>query len=443
MKMKKDMNTIFVFDSNVWIDLFLLDVITTQYIAEKLKQHKEFFFIPFQVCEEVRSNHKRVMEEARNKVQSKIENFTSIVDKTISDIEREFGIAKQIDRFVEPEYEKVIADIKGCKEKSIKKLEILNIRHIKTYTPYTENPILQLITDIQKLNGQPERIPDSYLFSIFLDQSFRKQYKLPPGDLDQRKKQKQDEDQNDYKKRKLGDLLIWKEIIQFAKRNNCSICFVENETKEDWWTRSKADKLQPNKFLLDEFKYETNQTIELMNFQDFLVKYSKKFEIKNSKIKDLTIFLRLKSGYEKIQNAISKEFNKFLDDFDDSEITSFLLDRLDLYDDVDGVLIESYDLLEINYCINESNPFEGRVEGIYRLTTSCTTYEYLMKDLYETRDSDVEINIKLSKAFIINSKATDFDNDNYTTDPIKHEFEDEIEIDQSYDSGIYIDDSEE
>jgi hypothetical protein len=53
----------------------------------------------------------------------------------------------------------------------------------------------------------------------------------PPGFMDAKEKNNE---------RKYGDFILWKQILDFAKAESCSIIFVTGEKKEDWWIRKNG-----------------------------------------------------------------------------------------------------------------------------------------------------------------------------------------------------------
>jgi hypothetical protein len=60
-----------------------------------------------------------------------------------------------------------------------------------------------------------------------------------------------------------GDLILWFQIIDYAKEKQCPIIFVTNDVKEDWWHQEKDGKSKdtPRHELLYEFKDKTKQMV--------------------------------------------------------------------------------------------------------------------------------------------------------------------------------------
>lgn len=55
----------------------------------------------------------------------------------------------------------------------------------------------------------------------------------------------------------IGDLIIWKTILEIAKARSSDVVFVTNETKADWWHRGEGIPLMPRVELIEEFRRHT------------------------------------------------------------------------------------------------------------------------------------------------------------------------------------------
>ena len=86
---------------------------------------------------------------------------------------------------------------------------------------------------------------------------------IPPGYKDKTAKQGI---------RKYGDLIIWKQIIDYANNNQKNIILINNDTKEDWWDKNPK-KPKPREELIKEFyDYTNNMEIWMYNLYDFIDK---------------------------------------------------------------------------------------------------------------------------------------------------------------------------
>jgi len=72
-----------------------------------------------------------------------------------------------------------------------------------------------------------------------------------------------------------GDLIIWNTLLALAEERHVNIAFVSNETKEDWYYKSRnrtgTPTFQLRLDLVDEFRRKTSgRTIRILSFSAFL-----------------------------------------------------------------------------------------------------------------------------------------------------------------------------
>lgn len=141
---------------------------------------------------------------------------------------------------------------------------------------------------------------------------------IPPGFSDQEAKKKKG-DRHIY-----GDLLIWKELIQFTKQEKKPLIFVTDDRKEDWWTIENGKTIRPREELVKEFHDSTGIRILIYNADTFL-KFAKERKliprIKESTIKEVN---SIRVSDEK-KNSESTEFGLTTNSFVEKEsIENFL-----------------------------------------------------------------------------------------------------------------------
>lgn len=105
---------------------------------------------------------------------------------------------------------------------------------------------------------------------IFSDGEKRYNNKIPPGFKDSGKGSGDNQDCFFSKKRRFGDLIIWKEIIAFAKDNKSHIIFVMDDKKDDWWSKVNGKTKGILPYLRKEFYDETGKEILLYSSESFL-----------------------------------------------------------------------------------------------------------------------------------------------------------------------------
>lgn len=138
-----------------------------------------------------------------------------------------------------------------------------------------------LKTEIANIfNGRVgEKLHKDELLKLYEDGKQRYAEKIPPGYEDKCK-----EGNKQY-----GDLIVWKQIIYYAKHNKCHIIFISSDTKEDWYLKEGAQLIMPHPLLLQEFAKETEKHILIYSLEPFLkiVRDRKLTDVKDGTIDEL------------------------------------------------------------------------------------------------------------------------------------------------------------
>ena len=90
---------------------------------------------------------------------------------------------------------------------------------------------------------------------------------MPPGYMDNKKTEN-----------KYGDLLVWKEILDYATTQSVDIIFVTHDQKEDWWNTNHGKKIGPRIELRKEFYEKTGQRFHMYTMPSFLSFFTKNKE---------------------------------------------------------------------------------------------------------------------------------------------------------------------
>ena len=114
--------------------------------------------------------------------------------------------------------------------------------------------------------------PFSYteFLDIVREGDMRYRYSIPPGYMDIKEKSADGV-------RVFGDLIIWKEILRYAKDNRKPVLFVCDDVKEDWYKshknekkRGKSEEITPREELLREFSDVTGQKCWILPLRKFI-----------------------------------------------------------------------------------------------------------------------------------------------------------------------------
>jgi len=114
-----------------------------------------------------------------------------------------------------------------------------------------------------------------------LSKKFEKRYKekIPPGYKDAKKNNinKDQEDQKDDANNPAniyGDVLLWFQVIDYAKQEKRPIILVVDDNKEDWWEIRSGKKLGPRIELRREMQKEANVPFYIYDANNFIQKAS-------------------------------------------------------------------------------------------------------------------------------------------------------------------------
>lgn len=281
-----------------------------------ITQLDERIWIPYQVGLEFNRNRLNVLSEQRK-------NYKEFQEKILS-------LIKEIDNknrnpFFSKELISKVFEVKETLEKET--LTKLNFYE----KSFTSDKILEQVNKIFN-NKVGTEFSEKNLINIYREGEKRYKNKIPPGFRDAKKSEPE----------KYGDLLVWKEIIQEAKKLKKEVIFVLDDRKDDWWLQHDGKTISPRPELLKEFKIEVNKNIHFYKPFQFL-EYSNKY-LKTAISKEIIEEVK---EYKKQSRPTSDflEINYVLKGkFDD-----FYLLKNDIKDAGYNILVESDENSDIHY----------------------------------------------------------------------------------------------
>lgn len=283
-----------IFDTNAWLDLYMIHPLALKEIVSKFEQKKMLFWIPEQVYWEFNkhSTQKRecalnVIKNASSDARERISQANDQIKKTLTSLKNSAILSD----------DKIIFDIEAqfgeIKEKIKNELDTLNTEYQKSMDIISEGQdvIYRLVNEIYKANP-PYMLTEVQRIKLYEEGELRIKYGIPPGLTDN---DKDDSNDNVVYRRRYGDFLIWKdvlrktsELIQNLKDNETlSVVFVENEKKGDWWINRGERTISP--ILKEEFEFvaKGKANIEMLSFTDYLTTQCNDFGIETTTVKSL------------------------------------------------------------------------------------------------------------------------------------------------------------
>lgn len=277
-------NGLLIVDTNVLLDLYRLGTES----RKDLKKSIEFFgnriWLPYQTGLEFHRNREKVIKDLGG---SKYDEFRkTLYDKVVPELNEAF---KDFRRHPCIDYKFIDQRINKFKEELDNKIETW-----KREYPYDieNDDVLEWVT--KKYFGKvgDDNTP-LQLLEIYKEGEIRYRAQVPPGYKDANNKEKKEAGDRYI----FGDLIIWKSVIEKAKKDKVDIIFLTNDTKEDWYERYKGQVKGPRFELFREFHKETGQDILIMSEASFLkeMKEKKSVKVKDSSIEDAEMALKPES----------------------------------------------------------------------------------------------------------------------------------------------------
>lgn len=278
---------IIVFDTCALLDFYYMTPANQVVMSEILTYLSDRIWLPAHVVYEYGKNRdSAMMKPITERYQDKdlqgnhlVDDLKAYIGQWEKDYYHPFVSTKSLKEVkdslavIEPQ----IAVIKTivAKEYQARKQEIKNIK---------KNDVIGSV--VSTLNhGEP--LSYANIKGIYHEGAFRYANHIPPGYRDAETKSGI---------RQFGDLIIWKEILRFAKLQKRDIIFVTNDAKADWMMvdetkiDEKAEKPlaeemgHPRRELLAEFEEETGRCIWFYKTTDFISKLEEFYQPQQTEI---------------------------------------------------------------------------------------------------------------------------------------------------------------
>lgn len=266
-------SAIFVFDTCALLDFYYMTKENQEIIADILKTLSARIWLPAQVFYEFKKNQ----NNARMKPISE-----SYSDKDLQSNKLIDDLKSYIRQWERKYYHPFISDhnlaeVKAFVEEIGPKVADIK-KNVAVEYQKRKREIKEIATD-DKLGTCIDNLPKGTPFSfseikqIVSEGAYRYKNEIPPGYKDALTKSGI---------RQYGDLIIWKEIIRFARENDKDIIFISNDVKADWIIVDESDKCKeqekplkeelgnPRRELLAEFEEDTGHKIWFYQTSKFI-----------------------------------------------------------------------------------------------------------------------------------------------------------------------------
>lgn len=267
-----DYEPIVIFDANAILNIYKYSPETTDNILSHLSTLAEQLWIPHQAFKEYKENRQDVINGQHNKYKDVTREVERIMGKAKNDIEEQFVRFSSFKfPLVNDLGKKILEAIESILEESRKFQTELKEEAKKNTRMLKEDKVNEFVEELVQSGrvGPPYNIPT--LLRIYEEGERRYKYLIPPGYKDIEK------DKTDStRRRKYGDLVLWKQLLEQAHASNKPVIFVSFDQKEDWWKLDKNQiPVEPREELFDEFRQYSNQPLAMMTLNDFINHFSR------------------------------------------------------------------------------------------------------------------------------------------------------------------------
>lgn len=279
-------NAIIVFDSSSLLDFYFVPKKSREKIYDEIfKKLEQRLWIPNHVQFEYLKNREKIISKPIS------EKYTPLKDKV-----------KAFETTFQKEYVRKIESIQKETEKDDRHPHIAQDKidayknKINDFLDSTKQFHTEIISQISESENEVNALKDNddvlksleEHFDVGVEFSFedilaitkegkhRYEFKIPPGYGDYYNKQKKGT-------QIFGDLIIWKEILNYSKSKECPIIFITNDIKkdEDWCyldTKNKDRISSPREELIKEIKDYAGVDFWMYSFSQFLFNSNKYLE---------------------------------------------------------------------------------------------------------------------------------------------------------------------
>lgn len=238
-------NALFVFDTNVILNLYRYSEPTKLEFIHALKDMQNRIWLPYKVAKEFHKNRLEVIGD-----QQKI---YSDYQKQIEKLNSEFK-NKNRNPFLTDE---LLTDLQAVLKKVQDELSNKEAFYMELIT--SDNIQMDIAEIFHNKIG--DDFTSEKLNEIYISGKQRYDKLVPPGFKDKKDKPEPD---------RYGDLVIWLQILEKAKSDKKNIIFILDDRKEDWWLEKSGKTISPLPELLNEFHTVTGQVCYIYQPFQFL-----------------------------------------------------------------------------------------------------------------------------------------------------------------------------
>ena len=242
-------------DTNILLNLYRYSVGTRDELLSLFEDYKNRLWIPYQVGLEYLSNRENVVNGVGNvagQLKKAILSAKSQIDKVFN--EKATSRHPTINR----------EDVEKAFKETVEQFNS-RIDELAAGAPDYQGSDVVYAKLLELFDGKVgEDFSAEELTTLYQEGALRYADQIPPGYKDEKDKK------HEGMRHLYGDLIIWKQLMRYAKETNSDVIFVTDDKKEDWWSTNNGQHKAPRVELLREFYRETGQQLLMYQQSGFL-----------------------------------------------------------------------------------------------------------------------------------------------------------------------------
>ncbi len=240
-------NYVIVLDTNVYLGLYRFSPDFANFALDCLQKIQEHIMLPYTVKVEYYKHNHAIFKRRQDKIENSIEGTMKLIEtqriklknSCATLITRQFPGADEFQDEIDKKYD----ELKTMLTDYFEQRSVLTLIQDSWTSDVVKAFVQKLIDDNQIMQD----FTRDEIYGICEEGEKRYKKEVPPGYKDGKTKDGI---------RKYSDLILWKEIIQFAKEKQKNIIFVTDDVKPDWWN-IENDKYEFLPQLVQEFAKDT------------------------------------------------------------------------------------------------------------------------------------------------------------------------------------------
>ncbi|BBK44087.1 hypothetical protein STVA_41070 [Allostella vacuolata] len=297
---------IIVIDTNVVLDLYRLPKTASEELLSVLELLKEKLWIPHQVALEFQRDRLTVIAKGRKDIEGALSHAKDLVQslkKKVDDV--------HIDKYgIGVDSKSIFDNLEAANSKLIEAIEAVHGAKLDITSSDPIRDRLDLLF-FDKVGAGP--FTQENMNELIENGESRYAEKIPPGFSDAEKEKNPESATFNFKgiryQRKFGDLILWRQIINYARDNKIkNIVFVTADSKVDWWWREHGKTIGPRPELIHEIASEASVELFWMYSSSQFMDHAKQYasaEVSEKTVADLekisdsldnNLYLALKSS---------------------------------------------------------------------------------------------------------------------------------------------------